>query len=290
MASRAQSIRVGLFAIATIALVAVVLVTFGGFRLWATSDRFRVVFASSVIGLEPGAVVYLNGIKVGTVDRVAVAPEDLRQVAITIAVAHGTPVHVDTRAMLQYAGITGLKVIDLRDGTSASPALPPGSQIAAGAGVLDKLEVQAQSLAEQSTQLLTRANQLTANLVTASEQLSGITAPAQRAAEHLLAMTGSLQAMVDENRAGLRGSLAAIQKTATAASGLIDGQGAQLVGAASDVLAALKQLVAANEAPLRAAVFDLRQASRSFKELARDVRQRPSRLLFTNHPAERQLP
>jgi len=290
MAARAQSIRVGLFAIATIALVGVVLVTFGGFRLWETSDRYRIVFASSVIGLEPGAVVYLNGIKVGTVDQVAVAPEDLRQVAVAISVVHGTPIHGDTHAMLQYAGITGLKVIDLRDGTLAAPTLPPGSQIAAGAGLLDKLETQAQSLADQSTQLLTRANQLTANLVTASEQLSGITAPAQRAAQHLEAMTGSLQAMIDENRAGLRGSLAAIQKTASSASELIDGQAAQLFGSASDFLAELKKLVASNEAPLRAAVFDLRQASRSFKELARDVRQKPSRLLFSNNPAERQLP
>jgi hypothetical protein len=37
-------------------------------------------------------------------------------------------------------------------------------------------------------------------------------------------------------------------------------------------------------------MFDLRQASRSFKELARDVRQKPSRLLFSTTPSERKLP
>jgi phospholipid/cholesterol/gamma-HCH transport system substrate-binding protein len=290
MASRAQSIRVGLFAMATIVLVAIVLIIFGGLRVWETSDRYRIVFASSVMGLEPGAVVYLNGIKVGTVDQIAVVPEDIRQVAITIKVKHATPVHADTQAMLQYAGITGLKVIDLRDGTSASATLAPGSQIAAGKGLIDKLEAQAETLADQSTQLLKRANQLTDNLVSVTEQLGGITDPAKRAAEHLAAMSGSLQAMVDENRAGLRASLTAIQRTANGASDLIDGQASQLFGSAGDVLAELKKLIASNEAPLRAAVFDLRQASRSFKELARDVRQKPSRLLFSTNPAERQLP
>ena len=52
----------------------------------------------------------------------------------------------------------------------------------------------------------------------------------------------------------------------------------------------MKQLITANEGPLRAAVFDLRQASRSFKELARDVREQPSRLLFSDAPGERKLP
>jgi phospholipid/cholesterol/gamma-HCH transport system substrate-binding protein len=290
MASKAQSIRVGLFALATLVLLGIVLIIFGGVRLWESSDHYRIVFSSSVMGLEPGAVVYLNGIKVGTVDKLAVVPEDIRQVAVTIKVKHGTPVHADTQAMLQYAGITGLKVIDLRDGTSGSATLPPDSQIAAGKGLIDKLEAQAQTLADQSTQLLKRANQLTDNLVEVTAQLGGITDPAKRAAEHLAAMTGSLQQMVGENRAGLRASLAAIQNTAHGASDLIDGQASQLFGNASEFLAEMKKLISANEAPLRAAVFDLRQASRNFKELSRDVRQKPSRLLFSNNPAERQLP
>jgi len=126
MVAKAQKIRVGIFAVATAALLAVVLIVFGGLRFWEDSDRYRIVFATTVIGLEPGAQVYMNGIKVGTVEQVEVAPEDIRKVAVAIKVKGKTPIHTDTRAMLQFAGITGLKVIDLRDGTSESPALPPG--------------------------------------------------------------------------------------------------------------------------------------------------------------------
>jgi hypothetical protein len=35
---------------------------------------------------------------------------------------------------------------------------------------------------------------------------------------------------------------------------------------------------------------DLAQASRSFKDLVRDLRQSPSRLLFSKPPPERKLP
>jgi len=283
MSARTQRIRVGLFAAVTLGLVAVVLVVFGGLRFWEHPDRYRVVFASSVIGLEPGAQVYMNGIRVGSVDAIAIDPKDLRKVAVALKLAHGTPVHSDTRAMLQYAGITGLKVIDLRDGTSASPALAPGSEIATAPATLDKLEAQATAIVTQSGELMKRANLLTDSLI-------ALTDPAKLAVGNFAAMSGSLRAMVDENRVALRESVAAIRQTTTGASTLFDEHVTQLVADASDIVTGLKKLVTANEAPLRAAVFDFRDASRSLKELARDVRQRPSRLLFSSAPADRKLP
>jgi phospholipid/cholesterol/gamma-HCH transport system substrate-binding protein len=290
MASKAQSIRVGLFGAATLVLVAVVVVVFGGVRVWERTDRYRIAFETSVIGLEPGAVVYLNGIKVGTVDDVAVDKTDLRRVAVAIAVKRGTPVRTDTRAMLQYAGITGLKVIDLRDGTVAAAPLPSGSEIPAGVGLLDKLEARAQTIVEQSAEVMKRATALTDNLI-------AVTEPAKVAATNFAELSGSLKEMVAENRVALRQSLAtlreslgAIQSTAAGATELLDGQVTQLVANAGDAVSTFKKLMTANEGPLRAALFDLRDASRSFKELARDVRQKPSRLLFSNAPAERKLP
>jgi len=290
MTSKAQSIRVGLFATATLVLAAVVLIVFGGFRFWESTDRYRIVFDTSVIGLEPGAVVYLNGIKVGTVNSVAVEPADLRKVAVAIEVQSGTPVRTDTRALLQYAGITGLKVIDLRAGSPGAAPLPAGGEIAAGDTLLDKLEARAQAIIDQSAKVMDRAAVLTDNLI-------AVTEPAKLAATNLAELSGSLKGMIDENRAGLRQSvvtlnqsLAAFHDTANGASQLIDGQAAQLMVSAGDAVAAFRKLVTSNEGTLRAAMFDLREASRSFKELARDVRQKPSRLLFSNAPDERKLP
>jgi phospholipid/cholesterol/gamma-HCH transport system substrate-binding protein len=290
MANKAQSIRVGLFTAATAVLLAVVVIVFGGLRFWESSDRYHIVFDTSVYGLESGAEVYLNGIKVGTVETIAVAPEDIRKVAVAIKLKQGTPVRTDTRAMLQYAGITGLKVIDLRGGSLATAQLAPNSQILAGQGLLDKLEAQAQTIVDESTQLIQSAHRVSDNLAQVTSNLGSITEPAARAAENLEATTGSLHAMVEENRAGLRDTLTAIRKTATGASALIDTQGAQLFGDAGDAVAELKKLITSNEAPLRAVMFDLRQASRTFKELVHDVRQKPSRLLFSSTPSERKMP
>lgn len=290
MASNAQTIRVGLFAAATLVLGAIVLIVFGGMRFWERPDHYRIVFESSLYGLQPGAAVFLNGIKVGSVEKLGIAADDIRKSEVSIKVKPGTPVRTDTEAILQSAGITGLKVIDLRNGTLAAAALPPGAQITAGKGLLDKLEAQAQTIVDESTALIQRANQLTTNLIAVTNDLGAITAPAKHAVENVAAMTGSLKSMVDDNRAALRGTLTAVQHTATSASAMIDGQLSQVLGGAGDFVAELKKLIAANEGTLRATMFDLRQASRNFKELSRDVRQRPSRLLFSSHPSERQLP
>jgi len=290
MASKAQTIRVGLFAAATLVLAAVVVIVFGGMRFWERADHYRIVFDSSVYGLRSGAEVFLNGIKVGTVDKIAIARDDIRKSEVAIKLKEGTPVHTDTEALLQYAGITGLKVIDLRNGTLAAPVLPTGGQIPAGKGMLDKLEAQAQAIVDESTALIQRANQLTGNLIAVTNDLGAITAPAKHAVENVAAMTGTLKSMVDDNRAALRGTLTAVQQTATSASAMIEGQLAQVLGGADDFVGELKKLISANEGTVRATLFDLRQASRNFKELSRDVRQKPSRLLFSNNPSERQLP
>jgi ABC-type transporter Mla subunit MlaD len=253
MTAQAQRIRVGLFAAITLALLSVVLIVFGGLRFWEKSDTYCIVFDSSVMGLEPGAEVYLNGIKVGTVDDLQIPPEDIRKVAVLIKVKRGTPIHGDTHAMLQLAGITGLKVIDLRDGSLAAPVLPPGSRIAAGVGILDKLEAQAQSIVDQTTVLMKRAGDVMERANVLTDNLIAVTDPAQRAATNLAEMSGALRAMVDENRAALRETLGAIKQTATGASALIDGQVAPMLAGAGDVIG-------------------------------------ESRLLFSSSPSERQLP
>jgi phospholipid/cholesterol/gamma-HCH transport system substrate-binding protein len=290
MPGKAQKVRIGLFAAVSLALLGVVLVVFGGIHVWERTDRYVIVFDRSVIGLEPGALVYLNGVQVGLVDDIAVAPDDIAEVAVTVELERGTPVRTDTRAVLQYAGITGLKVIDLRGGTRASPALAPGAQIAMGHGLLDRLERQVEAIVDQSAELTARAGAVMQRATTLTDQLIAITRPAEQAATNLAAMTASLTAMVDDNRAAVASSLAALARTANGATALLEGQVAPLVGNAGGLVTDLRRAMSANEAQLRAAMFDLRQASRSFKELANELRKRPSRLLFSNAPPERKLP
>jgi phospholipid/cholesterol/gamma-HCH transport system substrate-binding protein len=273
--TKRQKIRIGLFALAAGALLAVVLVTFAGVHLWHARHRYYVEFDSTVYGLERGADVFVNGIRIGKVRDIALASDDITHVRVALDIDNGAPIRTDTHAYLQFAGITGLKVIDLRGGSLAADPLPPGSTIAVGETVLDQLEAKGMAMVNESQELLEHANAIVkkadaivSNLADATDsaKLGDIMVETRATAANLAQASASLRGLIDENRAGLRASVTAIEQTAKRAAELVDGN------------------------QVKAAVADLRQASRSFKELAREVRQRPSRLLFSKPEPDRKLP
>jgi phospholipid/cholesterol/gamma-HCH transport system substrate-binding protein len=282
MASRSRKIRAGLFVIAAAALAVLGLLAFGGLRMLEKGDAYDVEYEGTVYGLVEGAHVYLSGVRVGNVESLGVSPADPSRVRVRIRVKAGTPVRTDTRAMLQFAGITGLKVIDLRNGTAQAPPLPPGSQIAAGETILDKLEKRAEDLAAQTTALMERSNRILANVEQLTDPQGELAQGAKRgvagiatATEQIAAAGATLRTIVAENRAGVRRSVDAVGRVAVSADEVVD---------------QLKGLLRENGGVLRSTMFDLRQASRSLKDLAREVRQRPSRLLFSGAQPDRRMP
>jgi phospholipid/cholesterol/gamma-HCH transport system substrate-binding protein len=295
MTTKTKKLRAGAFVVAALGLFALVLIIFGGLKFWEKQDTYRIEFADSVRGLEKGAYVYLEGIRVGRVDSIGFGHTPQAKVVVVIEVKEDTPIHTDTRALLQNSGITGLKVIDLEAGTASAPSIPEGGTIPQGETTLDKFEQQAKEVAAQSTQLMKRANQIVDNLAKITEpsqfaSLQEIMANTKALTANLATATANLDAMVSENRTAVRSSLGAVREAATRATELLDGHIGSLVANADSFLSRLDDVIRANEGPLRSAVFDLRQASRNFKELSRDVRQRPSRLLFSSTPSERKLP
>ena len=96
--------------------------------------------------------------------------------------------------------------------------------------------------------------------------------------------------MVVENRVALRRSLDAVTGAATSASAVFDQRIGGLVDNASALISDVRGVVHGNEATLQATTADLRQASRSFKELARELRDHPSRILFSRTEPDRKLP
>ena len=103
------------------------------FALWAakfSSDRnwreYQVVFTEAVTGLTEGGSVQYNGISVGTVDKLSLAPDDARKVVALLKLKADTPVKVDTRAKLSQQGITGVPFILLSGGSPQAALLEPG--------------------------------------------------------------------------------------------------------------------------------------------------------------------
>jgi len=123
METRANYALVGLFTLAVLAAAF-------GFVYWfraagQSADRlsYKVVFTGSVSGLSKGASVRFNGIRVGEVTSVELVPDDPSRVAAFIAVDPATPVKTDTRARLEYQGLTGVASVHLSGGQSIAPAL-----------------------------------------------------------------------------------------------------------------------------------------------------------------------
>lgn len=292
MTTRAQRLRVALLGVAAFVLVWVVLLLYGGALLFRGHDRYYVDFHGTVYGLETGGDVYLEGVRVGSVAWMHVVPVGAVHVHVAIDLAPGTPVPEGTHAVLLYAGITGVKEIDLRYGDDATAPLAPGSTIPLGKSELDRLETAALQIADHSDQLLAEAQRAVANLaaLTSSSQLGAAIEDARRVAANLARTSASLRALVDENRAALKTTLGSLNQATRRASDLLAGQLTTLVGHADQLVGQLDHLVAGSRGPLRATLDDLRDASRSLKEMARQVRQNPSRLLFSHPAPERRLP
>jgi phospholipid/cholesterol/gamma-HCH transport system substrate-binding protein len=304
-ATKAQKIRLGLFAIGAAAAAMMVLVVFAGLRFWERHDRYHIDFEDSVLGLEKGAVVSFGGIKVGTVSDISLAEGNLRKVRVTIRVKRKLPIRTDTTATLTMGGITGLKTIDLRGGEFDAPPLPPGGVIAVGESTLDRFERQAKTLMDQSQEMMSHATRVASNLAELTEPVNfegmeEIVKSAKVASANLAEATGGLRDIVNENRAGIRRTVVSVEHasasaqhaTSRAASMMdtFDREAPRLILDGKDLVGELRDVVRTNGSYLRSTMYDLRQASRNLKDMARDVRQQPSRLFFSKPSRERKLP
>lgn len=99
--------------------------------LWLSSGKsYRTVYSTyqtymneSVSGLNLNAPVRYRGVEVGRVQKITLAPGNVEQVQLTLGIERGTPIKVDTVALLQTHGLTGLTFVELTGGSRDSPAL-----------------------------------------------------------------------------------------------------------------------------------------------------------------------
>ena len=102
----------------------------GGVLWFSSGASYRTVYDTylahmneSVSGLNLNAPVRYRGVDVGRVQKIALAPGNVEQVQLTLAIEHGTPVKVDTVAVLQTQGLTGLSYVELTGGGRDSAPL-----------------------------------------------------------------------------------------------------------------------------------------------------------------------
>jgi phospholipid/cholesterol/gamma-HCH transport system substrate-binding protein len=185
METRAPFLVVGAFVLAAIMAV------FGFvYRLHNSGGlgprvTYHVQFDGSVPGLLVGAAVLFNGIHVGEVTDLGLAPDSPRRVNATISVTSTTPVRSDTKVGLEFQGLTGVPVIALEGGALAADSGEVPILIAEpGAG---------QSMTQAARDALRRVDSV---LSENSEPLKNTIANLQVFSEGLARNTGKLDGIV----------------------------------------------------------------------------------------------
>lgn len=168
METRASPFIVGLFTLGTLFATLAFSYWYSRFGEGGPEQTYRVVFSDEVTGLGVGAPVLFNGIKVGSVEDMSLAPDDPTQIVARISVAADTPVRVDTRAQIQSQGFTGVPFIQL---ISGRPDTVPLTQawggedspiIYADASTVQSIIDRAQSLMTKLDSAVTRVDDILA--------------------------------------------------------------------------------------------------------------------------------
>ena len=99
--------------------------------LWLTSggsfgtkyDFYLANEDESVAGLNVNAPVKYNGVDVGKVQGIKLDPVNPERVQLTFAIVRGTPIKVDTVAVIKTQGLTGIAYVELSGGARESALL-----------------------------------------------------------------------------------------------------------------------------------------------------------------------
>lgn len=162
MVTRSQKVRLGIFLTVSILALLAVLGVIVVPKYFQVRDVYYVGFRDiSVTGLVEGGAVKYNGLTVGFVSSIFIDPDDIRRVIIEVSLVRDTPIKEDTRAEINFLGITGLKLIELRSGTKEAKFLKPGSFIQPGRSITEEITGRAEVIADKVEVVLNNIAALT---------------------------------------------------------------------------------------------------------------------------------
>jgi phospholipid/cholesterol/gamma-HCH transport system substrate-binding protein len=303
---------------ATVALFAIACIAAAVAFIWWYSGRgdrrdfatYEIYFEGTVSGLAKGSPVRYLGVDVGRVTALGVDKHDPSRVKVITEIDATAPVSGATQARLGLLGLTGLLYIDLQQdpATHAARGIEQGEQhpvIASRKGTIEASVEQLPQILAQTSTILTRIEHVLANdnvqaisttlanVEKASAQFPQTAADAQALAADLrriAAATAELteranatllssQPEVDAILANARTASEKISRTADGLDHLLNGNGGALGRNAGASVAELQQLA-----------IDARNASNEVRELARQLRERPSSLLREQQPSGVEMP
>ncbi|MGD0634473.1 MAG: MlaD family protein [Beijerinckiaceae bacterium] len=164
METRANYALIGAFTLTVIISAFAFVFWFSGAEKPLGMHSYKVVFNGAVTGLSVGNYVLFNGVRVGEVDKIDLMKDDPSQVYALISVDARVPVRTDTKARLEYSGLTGSASVGLAGGSSNAPVLtgvgntPP--VLTADRSDFQDLMQTAQRIAGRASDIIEKADKL----------------------------------------------------------------------------------------------------------------------------------
>lgn len=161
METNARYMTVGTAVLAVIAALFVFVYWLNDSAGLGDRKLYRVKFKDTVSGLQVGAAVQFDGIRVGEVTSLRLDRNDPRGIIATIAVDSATPVRADTKAGVAFQGLMGTAAVSLGGGASNAP--PLASSPGAAPPVLDADPAASQDISQAARQTLRQIDQMLAD-------------------------------------------------------------------------------------------------------------------------------
>lgn len=316
MEPRVNYVVVGAFVAVLGAAVLVVVLWLGKSDYRGVYDRYYVYLRESVAGLSVNSTVKYRGVDVGRVKDIQLNPENLEEVRLTLDILHATPVKIDTVAVLETQGLTGLARVNLNGGSRESPALEaaPGQEypvIKTGPSLffrldmaisrllsdqgLTKLLANVNTLSQNATavvdednraavrQILRDLSELTKTLAARSEGVDQGLVSASQAAEDVAKMTETVNKQMPALLERVNKSAAALQ----AMTEELAHTGRAVRSVLQESRPDLEQFTRQTLSETGALVTELRALTGTLQRVARQLEQEPSSLVLGTKPPQR---
>ena len=183
MITKEQKVRLSIFLVTAAILFIIILAAFIYPKLKEKGEVYYINFkGTSVNGLNNGSDVKYQGVKIGIVKDIEVNPTDLDSILVYVRIQPKFPVMDDMRAALVYAGITGLRFVEISGGHAHANLVPPGGEILTQRGLGEKAEdivLNVDNVVQAINDMLDKKNRekfasLLSNLEKSTDVISGI--------------------------------------------------------------------------------------------------------------------
>ncbi len=314
METRASYMLVGGFVLTFLVGLVAFAIWIAKVDLDAEYTDYDIYFEGTVSGLLKRSIVYYQGIPVGDVRDIQLAPDDPSKVLVWIRLKAEVPVNQESVAKLEFQGLTGVAYIELYGGThSDAPPLkvPPGQEravIKSEASPLLAIFESAPNLVNEAILVVSQVQKLLSDKNIQS--VSGAIQNTERLTGNLAKGTDDLDViMADVKEILAQAKIASAQINTLIENGnslleddakLLMEETTKTMQTATALLERVDNMVAANEGAVTQFVntslpevsrmiLDLRLTARNLSRLMSRIEQNPAEIIFGTKEAEYDL-